>query len=281
MATGGPSDSLSPKAALSRAFWRAAPMVLVAVLALVGSLDLLRLPTGSAPVRIAVVIAALAIGVGLTMVLDRGDARPYWQMCLFAVLILMPVVSLQASASRVPFVALARGSAGPLLWFTLASLVVLVGLWIFAIAQSGDEPENAALLFLPAAVLVPAMLGADGGLDEGAALAMLGEAGLLAAVAVFIGLLSPTNWRPAAGGVALGAQFLVLWALGRGPVIGHDGGFVVPASAGLLLTLTVLLTVLAPLGALFSRRFFQTVDEEFAEAKAASVPARGTRRRSV
>jgi hypothetical protein len=232
-------------------------------------------------VRIAVVTAALAIGLGLTMALDRAEARPYWQICLFSVLILMPVVSLQASASRVPFVALTRGSAGPLLWFTAASCVVLLGLWLFATYQSGDEPENAALLFLPAAVLVPAMLGAAGGLDEGAALAMLGEASLLAGVAVFIGLLSPANWRPAAGGVALGAQFLVLWALGRGPVIGRDAGFVVPASAGLLLALTVLLIVLAPLGALFNRRFFQTVDEEFAESKPVSVPARGARRRGV
>jgi hypothetical protein len=255
-------------------------MFIAAALALAGAADLLRLPSGSAPVRIALVIVALAVGVGVTMVLNRADARPYWQLSLFAALILMPVVSLQASASRVPFVALARGSAGPLLWFTAASCVILLGLWLLATYQSGEEPENAALLFLPAAVLVPAMLGAASGLDESAALAMLGEANLLAGVAIFIGLLSPVNWRPAAGGVALGAQFLVLWALGRGPVLGRVGGFVVPASAAILLTLTVMLTVLAPLGALFSRRFLQTVDEEFGEAKPASVPARGAHRRA-
>ena len=46
---------------------------------------------------------------------------------------------------------------------------------------------------------------------------------------------APASWRPMAGGVALGAQFVVLWIIGRGPVIGHDGGTVVPASAALLL----------------------------------------------
>ena len=70
-----------------------------------------------------------------------------------------------------------------------------------------------------------------------------------------LGCSLPPSWRPLAGGIALGAQFVVLWMLGRGPVIGPDGGAVVPASAALLLALTTLLTVLTPLGALFSRRF--------------------------
>ena len=81
-----------------------------------------------------------------------------------------------------------------------------------------------------------------------------------------------------AGGVALGTQFVVLWLIGRGPVIGHDAGTVVPASAALLLALTALLTVLTPLGALFSRRFVQTIEEETGGPRPASVPARGARR---
>ena len=81
-----------------------------------------------------------------------------------------------------------------------------------------------------------------------------------------------------AGAIALGAQFIVLWMIGRGPVIGHDSGTVVPASAALLLMLTTLLTVLSPLGALFSRRFMQTVEEETGGPRPASAPARGARR---
>ena len=77
---------------------------------------------------------------------------------------------------------------------------------------------------------------------------MLGEACLIAGVWIFVALLTPANWRPMAGGVALGAQFVVLWLIGRRPVIGHDGGTVVPASAALLLALTALLTVLTPWG---------------------------------
>jgi hypothetical protein len=232
----------------------------------------------SAPVRLLLVLAALVIGIGLTMALDRPAARPYWQMGLGSVLILMPIVALQASASRVPFVAVSRGSAGPLLWLTFATILALIGLWLFAAYQSDQAPENAALLFLPAALLVPAMLGARGSLGEASVLAMLGEASLLAAATIFIGLLGPERWRPVAGGAALGAQYLLLLALGRGPVPGQDAGAVVPICTVVLLAVTALLTVLTPLGALVSRRFFQTVEDESGVPKPASVPAKGARR---
>ena len=264
--------------AVNQAAGRCAPLFVTAAFSFAGASDALSLPAVSAPVRIGLVVLALVAGIGLTVALDRPGPRPYWQMTLAVSLVLMPVVALQASASRVPFVAISRGSAGPLLWFTFATCLVLAGLWLFASFQSEQVPENAALLFLPAAVVVPAMLGAPGSLDETSALTMLGEGSLVAGVTIFLALLSPARWRPLAGAVGLGAQFVLLWILGRGPVIGQDGGTVVPASAALLLALTTLLTVLAPLGALFSRRFLQTVEEETGGPKPASAPPRGTRR---
>ena len=269
----------SARVTVNRALSRAAPMFISAAIALAGSADILRLPIGSVPLRMGAVLAALAAGFGLATILDRSGPRPYWLIGLCAALILMPIVALQASASRVPFVGIARGSAGPLLWLTLATCLAIVGIWLLTSYQAGSVPEDAALLFLPAAVLVPAMLGAEGALGETAALRMLGESSLVAGGTIFLGLLSPANWRPAAGGVALGAQFLLLWAMGRGPVIGQDAGFIVPACATLVLALTVLLTVLAPLGALFGRRFSQTVEEESGESRPASIPPKGARRR--
>ena len=264
--------------AVNQAAGRSAPLFLTSLLSLTGALDALRLPTGAAPVRLGFVVLALMIGIGLTVAMDRPGPRPYWQMTLLATLVLMPVVALQASASRVPFVAISRGSAGPLLWLTLATSVTLFGLWLFAAHQSDQAPENGSLLFLPAALLVPAILGAPGSLDETSALAMLGESCLIAGVWIFVALLAPASWRPIAGGIAVGAQFGALWVLGRGPVIGHDGGTVVPASTAALLAVTILLTVMTPLGALFSRRFVQTVEEETGGPRPASAPARGARR---
>jgi hypothetical protein len=253
-------------------------MMLTTLLALAGTFDVVRLPGGSAPVRIGVVILGLVAGTGLTIVLDRPGPRAFWQMTLCTVLILMPIIALQASASRVPFVAISRGSAGPLLWLTLSACATLVALWLFATYQADDAPENASLLFLPAALLVPAILGAKGSLDEASTLEMLGQSALVAGVVIFLGLLSPPNWRPVAGAVALGAQFFLLWSLGRGPVLGEHGGLVVPVSAAILLATTVMLTVLAPLGALFSRRFVQTIEEESGAPPPSRAPAKGARR---
>ena len=268
----------SARVVVYQAAGRSAPLFLTSILSLTGALDALRLPTGAAPVRVGFVILVLVIGIGLTIAMDRPGPRPYWQMTLLVTIVLMPVVALQASASRVPFVAISRGSAGPLLWLTLASCITLFGLWLFAAHQSDQSPENASLLFLPAAVLVPAIFGAPGSLDETSALSMLGEACLVAGVWIFAALLAPANWRPMTGAIALGTQFVVLWMVGRGPVVGYDGGTVVPASAALLLTLTTLLIVLTPLGALFSRRFVQTIEEESGGPRPARAPARGSRR---
>lgn len=263
---------------VDRALACAAPALLGSTVALVGALDPLQLPTGATPVRIGAVILMLAIGIGITVLMDRRGPRPYWQMALLATLILMPIATLQASASRVPFVAIARGSAGPLLWLTLATAVALLGLWLFAAHQADDSPQDGGLVFLPAALLVPAIMGAPGALDETSALMMLGEALLVAGIAIFVGLLAPGRWRPLTGAVAFGAQYALLWALGRGPVLGPDGGAVVAVSAIFLLALTALLTVLTPLAALFSRRFFQTVQEEAVGPRASRAPARGARR---
>jgi hypothetical protein len=266
------------RAAINHAASRSAPMLVTAALALAGALDLLPLPIGETPVRIGLVILVQAVAIGLSGVLDRPGPRTYWQMALGATLIALPVIALQAFVSRMPFVAISRGSAGPLLWLTFVAVVVLGGLWIFAAYQSDETPENGALFFLPAAVLVPAVLGAPGTLGETSALEMLGEASFVAGVAIFLGLLSPENMRPVLGGATLGVQFALLWALGRGPVLGHDAGRVVPVCAAVLLTVTALLTVMTPLAALFSRRFFQAVEEESGGLNPISVPPRGARR---
>lgn len=253
-------------------------MAVAAALSLFGAVDVVALPTGGAPVRLLFVALALAIGLGLTIALDRPASRPYWQMALTSVMIFLPMLALQAAASRVSFVALTRGSAGPLLWLTLATVAMLVAFWLVAAFQSNQSPEDGALLFLPAAVLVPAVIGAPGSLEETSALATLAVAFFVAGGAIFSGLLVPRNWRPLVGGIALGAQFIVLWTLGRRPVIGEYAGTIVPLTAAFLLAVTALLTVLTPLAALFCGRFSETVEAESGSRRASAVAAKGTRR---
>lgn len=260
--------------------WRAAPALAAGILALVLSTNLLPLPALNLPVRSLMIIVALLAGIGGTFVFDRVSARPYWQMALAVVVILVPVAALQADALRAPFVALARGSAGPLLWLTMACWLVLAALWVFAVLQPGDPAENAALLFLLPVMAFTSTLGASADLDERAVLAMLGLSGLAAGGATFIALLGPIGWRPLIAGAAAVVHFVLLWILRHGPATGPDAGWVAPVCIAALIAWALLLLVLAPLGSLFARRFFQTVGEESGMTAPASVPKRGARRRS-
>jgi hypothetical protein len=250
------------------------------VVAIAGAMHLLPAPPIAAPLRLIVVVAVLLLGVGATFVFDRASARPYWQLVLAAVLVEMPVVALQSSALRAPFVALGRGSAGPVIWLTMATLLVLGGLWIFTLLQQRDPAENAALLLLLPALIVPAMLGAGSELDESASLAMFGQSALLAGAAVFVALLGPASWRPLVATAVFVLQFTGLWLFGKGPVIGADAGLISFFSLGLVLLGALCMLISAPLGTLFTRRFFQTVEERSGTATPASVPQRGARRRT-
>ena len=161
--------------ALGNAWSRSLPALLTGLLAALGAAGVIALPAGSFPVRIGAVLIVLAVGLGLSVLRERTLARPYWVLMLCAVLILMPTLALQASTSREPFVSLMLGSAGPLLWLTFASGLILAAFWLYAALQSTDAPGDASLLFLPAALLVPGALGAQGRVGETSILAIRGE----------------------------------------------------------------------------------------------------------
>ena len=257
-----------------------APYVLAGALALAGAAHLLPAPPIAVPLRMIMVVAVLLLGIGATFVFDRASARPYWQLVLAVMLVEMPVVALQSSTLRAPFVALGRGSGGPVIWMTMASLVVLLGLWMFALLQQRDPAENAALLMVLPALVVPAILGAGSELDESASLAMFGEAALLGGIAMFFALIGPAGWRPLIAVAAFLLQCVGLWIIGRGPVVGPEPGFITFVSLGVVLLAALGVLISAPVGALFTRRFLQTVDERSETPAPASVPQRGARRRS-
>jgi hypothetical protein len=261
------------------ALWRTAPYVLAGILALAASANLLPSPPVAAPLHMIFIIAFVVLGIGATFVFDRASARPYWQVVLAVLLVEMPVIALQSSALRTPFVALGRGSAGPLLWMTFACLLVLFGLWVFVLLQQREPPENAALLLLLPALIVPATLGAGGELSESSSLAMFGEAALLAGVTIFLAFFGPAGWRPLIAIVMCVLQVVGLWLFGHGPVIGPDAGFISFLCLILVMLAALGMLVAAPVGAIFTRRFFQTVEEKAGTTTLASVPQRGARRR--
>jgi hypothetical protein len=127
-------------------------------------------------------------------------------------------------------------------------------------------------------LLVPSALGAEGLVGETSILTMLALASFVASAATFFGMLAPPRTRPIVAGMALVVQFFLLWVFGRGPVLAEYGGRIVPLTAALLLALAISLVFLAPLAALFMRRFVQTIEESRGTVRPSSVPPRGARR---
>ena len=232
---------LAPAAAL------AAPPAITAVLAALPAVVDLPGPDLPFPAAALLIVAVQVGGVFLARELELPTWGRVWLLMLAATAALLPMLALQTATSRVPFVALGRGSAGPLIWSTVGAVLMVVGVALLAAIVSADAPDQASILFVPAALLVPAVLGAPGDLDETAALLALAEASGLAALAAMLGWLLPAWARPQVASVALGAQFIGLWLLDYAPSFPLGYGRIVPVLATLLLVVSILATVLVPL----------------------------------
>lgn len=266
-ATGG----RTPRTALRLAL----PCLTTALLA--GAFGLGRLPPVpiDAPVGLLLVVAVQVWGYAVAPRSEGRRRRDVWLVTLLATTVALPLVALQAAFAREPFVSLGRGSAAALGWATLALIVALLFLWGIVCWLASDEPAEGSFLFAPVVTLVPAVMGARGGLGEQAALAALAQAMLVAAAAIGVGALLPRPMQPLVGATALGAQFVALLLLGRGPVFAAEQGRIVPVLAIVVVAVTALLAVFAPIGALVVRRFRQTMAALDEGGIAAPTPGRG------
>lgn len=238
-----------------------APLAISATLAAFPSLVDLPGPATGLPIAALLVVAVQLGGVLLARELEVPRWGRVWLLALAASAVLLPLLALHAATSRVPYVAWSRGSAGAVVWSSVGAAVALVGLVALTAAISADAPEQASLLFAPVAVLVPAVLGAPGDLDERSALAALARAFAVAAPAVFVGWLLPRGAQPLVGPLTLAAAFGGFWLLGYRPSFPPDRGDVVPILASALVVVTVLATVLVPPAALTARRVLRAARE--------------------
>ncbi|HEU0113885.1 MAG TPA: hypothetical protein VFQ80_04385 [Thermomicrobiales bacterium] len=265
---------------LRRGRGAALPCLLTALLAF--ALTRFRLPirTGDVPVALLLIVLAQAIGCATTRGGQPERAR-HWGMALIATTLVLPAIALQAAFSREPFVSLGRGSAAGLLWMTLAALAVLLGAFGLACGLAAAAPADGSLLFIPAAAVVPAVAAAPLDLNEQDVLSALVVAALVAGLAIGGGTILPESYRPPVGAIALGGEFVLLWALRRSPYFAPEHGLIVPVLAALLLATTVVALVLAPIGALAARRFAATMDGGFAAGVGDRTPFRPNRRPSL
>ena len=250
-----------PRSLLAYAAGMAAPYLITGGLAVPAAFLDLPTPTVAVPLAPLLIVAAQAIGVLLARELELPTWRRVWLLLLATTLVPLPLVALHASVARVPFVSIGRGSASPLVWTAVAAMAAVVGVALLAAIVAADAPDQASLLFLPTALVVPAMLGFPGEIDERAALRVVVEVSFVAAAAAFFGWAATRGARPLVAPVALAFQLGVLWALGYRPPSLPGQGDVVPILGTAVLVLTGIVTVFVPLVALAARRVVRLAQE--------------------
>lgn len=227
-----------------------APAV-VGVLALTVSFLPFLSSGGSAPRGLMLIILIQLLAAGLLKITEYVHLIRIWFSTLICSAVLVPLLALQVTLLREPYVSWGRGSASPSLVVTLiVAMVLLVGA-VWAIATSWDEPDQAGLLFMPQAMVVPALIGMRSTILEGPTLRIFGEILLLAAVATAISWLLPPSMRLLTPPIAVAVEFVLLWVTGYGPWFHSTSGNVVRVLYSVMLAITVILVVAVPFIALW------------------------------
>jgi hypothetical protein len=249
---------------LAAAAATAAPVAVTAAAAFLGSQ--VQLPVLQGVIPWALLAVVLVQAVGLLIARESGGsfrARGWW-MVLACTTLLLPALALQASMARTPFVSLGSGSAGDLLLATGEVLALLACMYVWTASVCGSEPSWAPMLWMPAALLVPAVLGSgNGDLSDVAGLRALAIACGVATVAMIVGSLVSSHSRLAVAAIAVVGELLLLLLLRRGPSFAEHHGAIAPVMAMVL--------VLVAIGSVATMQLAAVAGRSFA---AATKPAR-------
>ena len=195
------------------------------------------------------IVSVLILQVAALAMVNQSAFQPWapsWISVGFLTSVMLPMLALQMSLVHEPFVSLSLGSARP----ALLATVVVVGLylsfaiWVCWISQR--RPEQASLLLMPPTLAIPAIMGERGTLDQHAAIMILSEVTLLAALAAAVVWLFPGWPQLLAGAGALGVEIVRLWASGRGPWRDESSGAIVSVIYVSMLVIAILVVVLIP-----------------------------------
>ena len=201
---------------------------------------------GSAPRGLMLVIAVQVIVFGVLRANERHPLMRSWISTLICSAALMPLLALQVTLLREPYVSLERHSAAPSMVATFIVTMVLIVGAVWAVATSWENPDEAGLLFMPQAMMVPALIGMRSTILQGAALEMLGQVLFLAAGATAVAWILPQSSRLLVPPVAVAIEFVALWATGHGPWFHATSGDIVRVLYSLMLAVAVILVVMAP-----------------------------------
>ena len=202
--------------------------------------------TGDIPAGIVLV---LLFQVAAILFVSQSAMRPWigsWISVGFLTSAMLPMLALQMSLLHEPFVSVGLGSAGPA---TLATILVLslylaFAAWVAWTCQT--VPEQAAIMLLPPTLAIPAMMGAQGSIDQKTALVALSEITLISALVTAIVWLFPGWPQLLSGAAGLAIMLVRLWGADRGPWKAATSGQIVNTVYVLLLVTAVLTVVMVP-----------------------------------
>ncbi|MCO5221210.1 MAG: hypothetical protein M9947_06440 [Thermomicrobiales bacterium] len=210
---------------------------------------------GSMPLGFVILAAVQVVGYLVTRD-DRPDAlaKP-WTIHLAAAIGLLPMLSIQVALIREPYVSIESGSALAAVLATMLVIFLTVVLALVSAMRFWTRPDQASLVFLPVALLIPQAVGERSQIGVGQALGILAMAMLLGAIATIVSSYVGTGIRLLIPPVVLGVQIMILWMAGRGPVFHPTSGGIVRLLYILMLTTAVVLVVSVPIIAVWLRRW--------------------------
>src|SRR5665811_117921 len=146
--------------------------------------------TSSAIFIVPMVIPGLILGA-----LHGNGASNRWResvgINLATMLILFPLLIIRQSTVRVPYLDFAHGTVYAAMLSTAAVLIALAGLAVTVAWISREDPESSAILFMPAAMLVPLLTSATEFAELDSALLVTGLIFVLAAILAMIASIVP------------------------------------------------------------------------------------------
>lgn len=198
------------------------------------------------------------------VVTRNGDAAVLARSWLLAAVMtagLLPLLSVQSSLLREPWVDADRGSATPALIATFVVLLFVVVVAVWCVVTFSSLAEIAVVAFLPMALLVPGVLGIGSTIDQRAALVAVAESSLITAGALVLAWSLPRGPRLFVPPVAFVIQFVALWVAGRGPSFPATSGGIVSFLYWVTIIVTAALVVLLPTASAWLRRAIVAVEE--------------------
>lgn len=225
----------------------ASPFLLSALVAWVLSVAGPLRGTAQIPLATVLVLLFQAVMMLVSYSLQLSTLGRVWLMNLLTLSTLMPLLALQSTFSGIPYVSPARSSAEPVIVTAIVTVIVLLVIAIVSASLSYESPGDAAVLFLPAALIVPVVLGGPASDIPDRGLASIMSVSVAAAIAAAGSQILPERIRPVIGSVAVMVELGALYAARRGPEIPESSGQIVSVLLWAIIGLAVALTVFVPL----------------------------------